>query len=194
MVSSDYINLKKLTMDELVGVVNLYPWFGSARRELCYRMTRMSGAEWSESQYADAALYIGSRKVISDMIRQSRKVDYSDKDVEEILRTFIAQPSSQSGEERQVRVAGGDYFSQAEYDNVRQTEDNVFSRYAAKVREDRREDNVPEEIEERFCTETLARIFAEQGYSEQARHIYSKLSLANPEKNAYFAALIEKLD
>ena len=35
---------------------------------------------------------------------------------------------------------------------------------------------------------------ADQGYYEQAKDIYSKLILAYPEKNAYFAALIEKLN
>ena len=45
-----------------------------------------------------------------------------------------------------------------------------------------------------FCTETLAEIYAEQGYYDRARDIYSKLLLAYPEKNTYFAALIEKLD
>ena len=44
-----------------------------------------------------------------------------------------------------------------------------------------------------FCTEALAQIYAEQGYYEQARAIYSQLSLRFPEKSAYFAALIEKL-
>ena len=43
-------------------------------------------------------------------------------------------------------------------------------------------------------TETLAQIYLEQGYPEQAKSIYSKLLLANPEKNAYFAALIRKID
>ena len=47
--------------------------------------------------------------------------------------------------------------------------------------------------EENYFTETLARIYAEQGYCQQAKEIYSKLILAYPEKNAYFAALIEKL-
>ena len=44
-----------------------------------------------------------------------------------------------------------------------------------------------------FCTETLAEIYAEQGYPEEARRIYSKLILFYPEKSAYFASLIEKL-
>ena len=45
-----------------------------------------------------------------------------------------------------------------------------------------------------ICTETLAQIYAEQGYPERAKVIYSKLSLRYPEKNTYFAALIRKLD
>jgi hypothetical protein len=45
-----------------------------------------------------------------------------------------------------------------------------------------------------FYTETLAQIYAEQGYYDQSKEIYSKLILAYPEKSAYFAALIQELD
>lgn len=41
-----YIDLKKLNLDELVGVVNLYPWFGGARKELCERMLKVGGDSW----------------------------------------------------------------------------------------------------------------------------------------------------
>jgi hypothetical protein len=92
-----------------------------------------------------------------------------------------------------VHVVGGDYFSQAEYDKVRRTDDNVFSRYAAKAKQEKSYD-LQEETEFDLYTETLAQIYLEQGYPEQARSIYSKLILANPEKNAYFAALISKID
>jgi hypothetical protein len=44
-----------------------------------------------------------------------------------------------------------------------------------------------------YFTETLAQIYADQGYPEQAKQIYSALSLRFPEKSAYFASLIEKL-
>ena len=56
-----YIDIRKLSLDELLGVVNLYPWFGGARKELCERMHRMGGDAWGESQYADAAMDIPSR-------------------------------------------------------------------------------------------------------------------------------------
>ena len=63
-----YIDLKRLNLDELVGVVNLYPWFGGARKELCARMSRM-GEVLSDSQYAEAAMYVASREKIASLNR-----------------------------------------------------------------------------------------------------------------------------
>ncbi len=54
------------------------------------------------------------------------------------------------------------------------------------------EDQVGEELG--FYTETLAQIYAEQGYYDRAKSIYSKLILAYPEKSAYFATLIQKMN
>ena len=51
-----YIDLKRLNLDELVGVVNLYPWFGGAMVELCERMKLMGGDVWGVAQYAEAAM------------------------------------------------------------------------------------------------------------------------------------------
>ena len=191
-----YIDLKKLNIDELVGVVNLYTWFGGARKELCERMSRMGGGGWGEAQYADAAMYIASRSKLSDLMRASRSRDWTDTDVEKLIKSYIAEDTAVSEEpaaQRKVHVVGGDYFSQAEYDKVRRTDDNVFSRYAAKAKQEKSYD-LQEETEFDLYTETLAQIYLEQGYPEQARSIYSKLILANPEKNAYFAALISKID
>ena len=191
-----YIDLKKLNLDELVGVVNLYPWFGGARKELCDRMLKVGGDGWGEAQYADAAMYIASRGKISDMLRSSRSCNWTDDEVENLIKSYIAEDDAAketpSGQ-RRVHVVGGDYFSQAEYDQVRRSDDNVFSRYAAKAKQEKPYE-VQEDSEFDLYTETLAQIYLEQGYPEQARSIYSKLLLANPEKNAYFAALIQKLE
>ena len=194
---SGYIDIKKLTLDELTGVVNLYPWFGGARKELCERMSRIDG--WGEAQYADAAMYIGARGKLSDVMRSARKEDWEDADVEKLLKSYIVEKkepnmAEASSGKRKVYAAVGDYFSQDDYDQVRRVDDNVFSRYAAKAKQGRTTPEEAGDVEFDIYTETLAGIYLEQGYPEQAKRIYSKLILAYPEKNAYFAALIQKID
>ena len=192
----EYIDLKRLNLDELVGVVNLYPWFGGARVELCERMSRMGGDAWGVAQYADAAMYVGAREKLAALVRSSSRNEWGDADMEQILRSYISEAEvvkEDTVEQRKVHVVGGDFFSQADYDQVRRSDDNVFSRYAAKAKEEKSyEDVQPEEFD--LYTETLAQIYAEQGYYEQAKIIYSKLILAYPEKSAYFASLIQKIE
>ena len=198
----DYIDIKKLTIDELVGVVNLYPWFGGARKELCLRMHAMGGGDWGQTQYADAAMYIGSRSKLSELLRSSKEEDWTDAEVESLLKSYISESehvaavedNAAPAEKRKVYAGVGDYFTQDDYDQVRRADDNVFSRYAAKARQGKTAPETAGEVEFDLCTETLAGIYLEQGYPEQAKRIYSKLILAYPEKNAYFAALIQKLE
>ena len=193
MVASSFIDIHTLTLDELSGVVNLYPWYGAARVELCRRMAR-SGADWGEEEYASQALYIPDRGKLSPLVRV--QADCSDKDLRQLLASYL-EPSAEEAQaqEHAVRVVGGDYFSQAQYDNVRQSGDQIFSRFASRTRPEGGDpDGEVSEIADRFATETLARIFAEQGRIEEARRIYSRLILDFPEKSAYFAALIDNLE
>ena len=191
-----YIDLRRLNLDELMGVVNLYPWFGGARKELYLRMSRMGADVSSESQFAEAAMYLPSRRMLSDLVRSARTQDWGDADVEAVIKSYIAADNDkkQSVEtpSRRVYAGAGDYFSQEDYDKVKKSEDNVFSRYASKARQERQPGLAVPAFD--IVTETLAQIYAEQGYYEQAKDIYSKLILAYPEKNAYFAALIQKID
>ena len=163
----------------------------------------MGGDGWGESQYADAAMYIGARGKLSDLMRNARKEDWTDADVERLLKSYISEqetvhePVAAEKPERRKSYAGvGDYFSKEDYEQVRKSDDNVFSRYAAKARQGKAVQETAPAASTEFdlYTETLARIYLEQGYPEQAKSIYSKLILAYPEKNAYFAALIRKID
>ncbi len=197
MVGSSHIDIHHVNLDELVGVVNLYPWYSGARLELCRRMARMGDA-WDSEQYATEALYLPRRSILANLLKRSRQADYSDKDVRELLASYLepaAQEVESAGQARHsVHVVGGDYFSQAQYDNVKKGSDNIFSRFAVQIRSEaapNAEETSP--VAERFATETLARIFAEQGRPEEAKRIYSRLVLDIPEKSAYFASLIDSL-
>ena len=193
------IDIKRLNLDELLGVVSIYPWYAGARKELCERMAK--AGTLSEQQLSQAAIYMGSRRILSDMVRAGRKADYSDSAVSEMLKSVIqeeqaAAPAPETRnpaqeEARRIFVVGGDYFSSSQYKDVRHDDDNIFSAFATSEREELNGE-LPEETFD-FCTETLAQIYAEQGYIEEAKQIYSTLSLRYPEKSVYFASLIEKL-
>ena len=190
-----YMDLRKLNLDELVGVVNLYPWFGGARKELCKRMRNM-GDSWDMSQYADAAMYISAREKLTEVSRAGVSRNWTDADIEKLLKSYISEEKKdrETPEKRKVYAGVGDYFSQDDYDQVRSSDDNVFSRYAAKARREKPEQSEGTSEDLGLYTETLAQIYAEQGYYDQAKYIYSKLILAYPEKSAYFASLIQKID
>ena len=190
-----YIDITRLTLEELVGVVNLYPWYGGARKELCSRMSKMGDAALEDRQFLDAAMHLPSRRVVADIVRTATECDLTDVDAENLAKSYKEEQKREEAASRRVYAGVGDYFSQEEYDQVRNEQDNVFSRYAAKARNARSESlQAPSEPVFDLYTETLAQIYAEQGYYEQAKDIYAKLILAYPEKNAYFAALIQKLD
>lgn len=182
-----YIDIKKLNLDELNGVVSLYPWFALARVELCERMSAMGEGAWEEERYAEQALYMCSRRIVRDLWLKSLKK-------EEKPAVETREPVRKSS--RQIFVVGGDYFTPEQYEGVRLEEDNIFSSFAGKGAESSTKETTVSKEEDfiDFCTEPLAQIYLDQGYKDKAKEIYSKLSLRNPEKSVYFAALIEKID
>lgn len=172
-------SLKQKTETELLRVIELFPWFAAARVEL-YRRKIAVGGELP----ADAALYAPSRRLLFNAKRSAQKADYHDSDLETLLK---------EAPKRKVVAVGGDFFSQDQYDGVRRDGDSLLSTLAAKLPQgDKSAEN--DDILMSFCTETLAQIYVDQGYYEPAKYIYTKLLLRYPEKNVYFAGLIEKLE
>lgn len=172
--------MKSLSMNELAGVIGDFPWFGAARKELCARMAETGG--WGKEQFADAAMYVVDRTIISALLRGTPRKELPKAEVSKLIQ-----------EPKPVRKAGGDFFTQEEYKSVEREEDNYFSKF----RISRSAPAVQrgwDDPELGFCTETLAGIYAEQGYYVEAKKIYSRLILRYPEKSAYFAALIRNLE
>lgn len=157
-------DLENISTEELSGIISAYPWYAGARKILCERLAKPS----------EAALYVSSRSIL--------KRNYAE--TPEMKAVIEATP------ERKVFAAGSDFFSQQEYDKVQQEAlMPVFTPIRSSASE-----GVQDPGYLSFCTETLAQVYAQQGYYDQAKAIYSELSLRYPEKNTYFAALIQKMD
>ena len=184
------IDIHKLNLEELTGVVELYPWYGGALKELCVRMKEMDAL--SDSLLAQASLHICSRRILFDLMHE--KALTSDHTMKaEAPGQSSATVTASENRAQTIFVAGGDYFSQSQYRDVKKADDNIFSSFASKALEEGYTEQNPQDISD-LCTETLAQIYLEQGYFAEAKEIYSKLSLRYPEKSVYFASLIEEID
>lgn len=173
------MKLKDLTLEELAGVVNIYPWFSLAKIELCRRMAEEGSL--SDEQCAELSLYLASRSDLKKFMRRS-SADCSDAAVSELVKAYTSSKST--------RVVGGDYFSQAEYDNVRKDSDSAFSFVAKRSASDQ---SAFQAEDLGMYTETLAQIYADQGYYDQAKSIYTKLMTFYPEKKSYFEEQIARI-
>ncbi len=195
------IDLKKLTVEELSGVISIYPWFGAARKELCERMAAVAGAEDRGGRlFAESALYIPCRKRLAEVLEESAVREYADADVKALIESQLAEGretgaegGQETGYRREVHIVGGDYFSAEDYKGVKGADDNFFRHVTGRGAEEKLTKDERAVPHLGFYTRTLAEIYAEQGYFDEAKQIYSQLILAYPEKSAYFASLIEKL-
>ncbi len=188
------IDIHDISLEELSGIIALYPWYGGARVELCRRMA--GAGALSRSLVAETALHLCDRRTVTSLLREDQAADCTDKDTRQLVEAFIPDPAPEKPATRVV-VVGGDYFSQDQYEDIRKDGDAVFSQLAGRVREEDADTGQPEEQErdgDSLCTETLAGIYLEQGYRQEAIDIYSRLSLRYPEKSVYFAALIDEIN
>ncbi len=96
-------------------------------------------------------------------------------------------------------VVGGDYFTKADFDELSQEEKAPEIKFGAPADNVEREDPLAGDGAEvdfesmDFVTETLAAIYADQGYYDKAIDAYAKLILLYPEKSTYFASLVNEI-
>ena len=194
------VNLNDFSRSALADIVETYPWFSAARAALCRKDLEESGYDAADARFRDILIYLPQKSSVAQVIREGMNRDYSDADLAAAIRGMIK-------ERKRTALVGGDYFSRDDYDGEKTVQDEGISRIAviqnapaskvsdsvsAKVGQASFDPDVPA-AQGGVVTETLAEIYASQGYPEQAMEIYRKLSLVNPEKSAYFATLIDEL-
>ena len=175
------VDLSRLSPAQLQQLLEDHPWFTVARREA---LSRQGGDE--------AAL---RRAVGRDAIFFLSR--------DEILRLMTGKVTTEEEEpvpEKPVRpqyyVVGGDYFGREDFERLEQegfsVTTPVFGARAGSV-EYAPAATTEVDADQTMVSETLAEIYAAQELYQRSIEIYEKLILLNPEKSAYFAALIEKV-
>jgi tetratricopeptide (TPR) repeat protein len=186
-------DIRQLDIHSLEETIEAYPWFAIAHARYFEKMASM-GNEYARSAMKKVGLYLPDRRSIYNRvvlgIGPKPKEEKSEKSIEEVA----PKPK--------YIVAGGDYFSKedfAELDNsgesfsaLRFTLKNNLSSSLDQAASILTKDYSSGIIDEEICTETLAHIYFAQGFYQRAIEIYNKLILYYPEKNLYFATLIEK--
>ena len=98
-----------------------------------------------------------------------------------------------------IFVVGGDYFSKADFEELSQEEKAPEIKFGAPADNMERDSILADGYGEvdfesmDFVTETLAAIYADQGYYDKAIDAYAKLILLYPEKSTYFASLVNEI-
>lgn len=181
------VRLVEMTGSELSAIADSYPWFSACRAALCRKIAAESGFDAADGLYRDSLAYFPDSAFVAASLRSAVVRDYTDAGLSTPVRKIINEKP------REV-YDGMDFFSRGDYESVRKDEDSSFGKIAV-VDYSAPAPEVRQSGDEKFdlVSETLAQIFLDQGYPERAIEIYEILRLQSPEKNAYFAGLIEKL-
>jgi predicted Zn-dependent protease len=183
------------------------PWFAIGQQLLAQEIQRLDQNDF-ENYLTKAAIYSINRKLLYDRLFCStdNKNSYAE------LQPFETTDEEQSDTEQIIEnetifdYPVVDYFATQNVETHETSEDIVdkflsspqkLSIEPASNKNENLEtiENINTEpfIDDDFVTETLAKIYAEQGYISKAIEVYEKLSLQDSKKSAYFATLIENL-
>ena len=192
------VSLKNNTIAELEKLVESYPWFAAARKELFLRMSAM-GEEYRRDALHRTVLYIypdysafreayvlsSAAEVDEGVYEETVSVVSTDAGLSVTVPEAETEEQTAGPERKRIYVVGGDYFMP---DDLRDVQGQDLSSLDSSRKSQVSSDS-SEFTDEAFYTETLARIYADQELYDRANEVYEKLILLYPEKSAYFAAL-----
>lgn len=173
------IPIEDMSIQQLFDLLEQYPWFTNARRELYLKLCE-ADRDCKKSYLKKYVPYIFSARAIADKFVFSQVEENIVKD-NNLIKDLIV--SEVEDKKREIFVVGGDYFGKEDLKSV-QNDTNIL---------DLKLSSAPMPSEDSYFTETLAKVYTEQGFYQRAIDIYEKLILLYPEKNTYFATLIVEL-
>ncbi len=212
------VSLKNNNIAELEKLVESYPWFAAARKELFLKMSAM-GEEYRRDALHRTVLYIYpdySAFREAYVLSSAADVEESLYEEEQVCEVDLSEMSSfsspmvsadadspEASPDAEAGILGPEPRSEPEPerkriyviggdyfmpDDLRDVQGQDLSSLDSSRKSQVSSDS-SEFTDETFYTETLARIYADQELYDRANEVYEKLILLYPEKSAYFAAL-----
>jgi len=187
-------------LPEMEGFTERYPWCGLGHK-LLFEALCAAGPEVSASYASQVSTYLYNRAELYAMAHapaRSGTLTISLPEKEEAHEIFEIIPDPVSP----FIMVGGDYFGKQEMTVAPLVENNPIDRFiqtnprlVPQPSQADAEDKVSflEVGEDEFTTETLAKIYEDQGLYALAIEAYSKLILLYPKKSTYFASLIQDI-
>ena len=193
---------------KLESIVADKPWFSIAQQLLLIEIKRFDESRFEQEQHKHkVAIYSLDREFLYNKLFHAPKNDAIPQVDEQKIQEEETKPEEKVTQKTETESEKpvfdypvGDYFGDA----VNETSSNIIDKFLSSSQKIIVNDN-DEIIESKsikesetfdndeFATETLAKIYAQQGYISRAIEIYKKLSLQDSKKSTYFATLIENL-
>ncbi len=213
--------MDKETLYDLRSLIALYPYFQTARLLMLQNLYILHDPSFDE-ELRKAAIYITDRKMIFRLIEaahykiksattdnsQAKNAPGADRTIsliDNFLDTIPATDEEEPKKKKRKPTAADaaiDYVSFL-LDTESEDEDDFINNDKGKIELKDEPEYVPESndtkdsenmVDGSYCTETLARIYIQQGRFEKALEIITRLNLIFPKKNAYFADQIRFLE
>ncbi|MFA6335667.1 MAG: hypothetical protein WCX48_09005 [Bacteroidales bacterium] len=206
----------------LEQAVDRYPWFSLARMELFKKVCEL-GEEQKLACLSKVAAYLYSRERLYEIsqVVQNKELPVTGSSVPDNASDTkeTSRPSEEIAFEIEtdplniikspkIVLAGGDYFNRTDFEKLELDTTKPLDKFIVEkptllrsnpaLVKNETDSPLETEVEESFedsgfYTETLAKIYTEQGFYKRALEVYAKLILLFPEKSSYFATLVQDL-
>ena len=138
------------------------------------------------------------------IVPQDEEIQLIDQEEDEDEISFVIdEETTQEEQKPKIIVVGGDYFGRDDFESIKLDDSKPLDKFIAERPSLVKQNPLPEtkvsseefiEFDDTvFYTETLAKIYTEQGFYKRAIDVYAKLILLYPEKSSYFASLVQEL-